>query len=256
MTGEDFEDVAIEDKIAQLGEPTVEFTVRGLAFFRRLALAPLLIASGLILEIVLIGVLHLHNYEILLPGIFLIGSGVMLLVRAVRSRGLRVMVFPEGLVRLQRGRAVAFWWEEISQIWQKKGGGSHWMGRAWWSLTVQTVDGRRMIFDDSLPRLEQLTQIVRRESMTFLWPRYLADYEMGKELSFGKLRISQRGLSHGKETLPWSDLQKARFDGAQLLIYRKGKWTHSVACSVSDIPNFHVLLALLEQRVRVETPSK
>ena len=256
MTGEEFEDVAIEDKIAQLGEPTAEFAVRGLAFLRSLVLAPLLVGGGLVLEILLIGVLHVHHYEILLPGIVLIGSGVMLVVQAFRNRGLRVLVFPEGILRLQRGRAAAFWWEEIEQVWQKKSGGSHWFGRSSWSLIVQTADGRRMSFDDSLPRLQQLVQLVHRQSLALLWPRFLADYEAGKTLDFGKLRVSQRGLSHGKETLTWLDMQKAKVQGSQLLIYRKGKWTRFLTFTVSDIPNFHVLLALLEQRVPVERSSK
>lgn len=256
MTGEQFEDVAIDDKIAQLGEPAAEFAVRGLAFLRSLILGPVLVAGGVFLEILLIGVFHLHQYEILLPGIFLIGTGVMLLVRAFRNRGLRVLLFPEGLVRVQRGNALAFWWEEIEQVWQKKSGGSHWIGHSWWNLMVQAADGRRMTFDDSLPRLPQLVQIVRRESLVFLWPRYLADFETGKILDFGKLRISQRGLSYGKETLPWANLQKAKVQGAQLLIYKKGKWTHSLSFTVSDIPNFHVLLALMAQRAPVERSLK
>src|SRR5205823_1028507 len=36
MTGEYAEDVAIEDKLAQLGEPTAEFAVRGLRMLRNL----------------------------------------------------------------------------------------------------------------------------------------------------------------------------------------------------------------------------
>jgi hypothetical protein len=258
MTGEEFEDIAIEDKIAQLGEPTAEFAVRGLAFFRSLVLAPLLVAGGLILEIILVGVLHIHHYEILLPGIVLIGSGVMLLVRAFRDRGLRVVVFPEGLVRLHRGRALAFWWEEIDRVWQKEGGGSHGIGRVWrtHSLTLQAADGRRMTFDDSLPRLGQLSQIVRRETLPRLLHRVEADYEAGKTLDFGKLRISQRGLSQGKETLPWSELRQAKGDEDHLFIYKKGKWRFSLAFTGSEIPNFHVLLALIEQRIPVERSTK
>ena len=231
----------------------------GLAFLRSLVLAPLLVVGGLILEVLLVGVLHLHHYEFLLLGVFLIGSGVMLLVRAFRNRGLRVLVFPEGLVRLHRGRALAFWWEEIGQVWQKTNAGYHGIGRAWrgaLSLALQAADGRQMSFDDSLPRLAQLIRIVCRETLPFLWPQVQADYEAGKTLAYGKLRVSQRGLSHGKESLPWSEVQSAKLDGSHLFVYRKGKWVHSLSFTVSDIPNFHVLLALIEQRVPVEKSSK
>jgi len=259
MTWEQLEDAANEDKLAQLGEPKAEFAVRGAGFVRKLVLAPLLIGAGLTLEVLLIGVLHIHHYDLLLLGVVLVLSGVTLVVRAFRNRGLRVLVFPEGLVRLHRGEAQAFCWEEIDQVWQKKNEGAHWATRAWrgvLTLKVQTADGRRLSFDDSLPRLAELAQILCRETLPFLRPQAEAACEAGNTLHFGKLRMSRQGLSQGKETLPWSDLQKIKVNGVQLLIYKKGKWTHSLNCSLADVPNAHVLLALLEQRVRVEKPSK
>jgi hypothetical protein len=259
MTWEPIEDFAIEDKIAQLGEPTTEFAVRGLGFLRNMVLAPLLVVAGLALEIVLIGVLHVHQHELLILGIVMVLSGVMLVVRAFRNRGLRVLVFPEGLVRLHRGRAQAFCWEDVNLVWQKKSDASHSIGRAWQgalTLTVQALDGRRMSFDDSLPRLAELAQIVRGETLPFLWPRTRAAFDAGHVLDFGKLSISRQGLSQGKETFPWSDLQKVKVNGADLLIYKKGKRMHSKSTPISDIPNSHVLLALIEQTIPVERSSK
>ncbi len=258
MTWEQVEDAAIVDKLGQLGEPIAVFAVRGAGFLRKLVLAPALIGAGLTLELLLIGVLHIHNHELLFVGVVLILSGITLVVRALRNRGLRVVVFPEGLVRLHRGEAQGLCWEEIDQVWQRKNEGSNWAMRAWrgiLTLKVQTADGRRLTFDDSLPRLADLAQIICGETLPFLWPQAQAAWESGTPLDFGKLRISQQGLSQGKETLPWSALQKIKINGAQLLVYKKGKWTHSLNFSLSDIPNSHVLLALLEQRVRVEKSS-
>jgi hypothetical protein len=257
MTWERFEDVAIEDKIAQLGEPAEEFALRGLGFLRSIVLASILTGAGLTLEVLLIGVLHVHQHELLLLGLALLLSGVMLLVRALRNRGLRVLVFPEGLVRVHRGEAQALCWEEIDQVlWQKSEGG-HW--RAWIggvTLSLQAADGRRMKFDDSLPRLAQLAQIVRQRTLSFLWPKALMVYEAGHTLDFGKLRISQRGLSNGKETLPWSLVQKVKSNATELSIYKKGKRGHYFDFTLSDIPNFHVLQALLAQQVPVERMEK
>jgi hypothetical protein len=255
MTWEQVEDIAIENKLAQLGEPTAEFAVSGVGFVRNLVLAPLLIGAGLTLEVVLIGLLRVHHYELLLLGVVLVLSGVTLVVRAFRNRGLRVLVFPEGLMRLLKGEVQALCWEEVDQVWQKKSTGAHWAMRAWrgaLTLTVQAADGRRMTFDDSLPRLAELCQMVCRETLPLLWPQARAAYDAGNTLEFGKLRINRQGLSQGKETVPWSEVQKVKINAAQLLIYKKGKWTHSLAVTVSEIPNSHVLLALLGQLVRVE----
>jgi hypothetical protein len=258
MTWEYVEDVAGDVELAQLGEPTAEFAVRGLALYRRLILAPVLIGAGLALEVALIAVLHVHQHELLLLGALLIFSGAMLLVRAWRNRGLRVLVFPEGLVRCHPQKVQAFFWEEIDQVCLKKSLGSHGTAGLWrgfLTLTVQTTDDRRMTFDDSLPSLMELTELIQRETLRFLLPRALATYEEGKALAFGKLLLSQRGLSQEKLALPWSDVQKVKMGKIELLIYKKGKWTHSIRFTGWDIPNFHVLVALLEQRVRVEKAS-
>jgi hypothetical protein len=222
-------------------------------------LAPILIGAGLTVEVLLIGVLHVHQHELLLLGLALVLSGVMLVVRALRNRGLRVLVFPEGLVRVHRGEAQALCWEEIDQVLWQKSEGVHWAARAWRggvTLSLQAADGRRMKFDDSLPRLAQLAQIVRQQTLPFLWTKARTVYEAGHALDFGKLRISQRGLSNGKETLPWSLVQKVKSNGAELSIYKKGKRAHYFDFTLSDIPNFHVLQALLAQQVPVERMGK
>jgi hypothetical protein len=183
---------------------------------------------------------------------------VILLVRAWQNRGLRVLVFPEGLVRCHPQKMQALFWEEIDQVCLKRSLGSHGAARLWrgfLTLTVQTADGRRMAFDDSLPNLLQLAQIIQRETLPHLLPRARAVYEEGKALAFGKLVISQRGLSQDKIALPWAEVQKVKWNGMELWIYKKGKWTHSIHFTGWDIANFHALLALLEQRVRVEKSS-
>src|SRR5262245_49265579 len=98
MTWEYAEDIAIEDKLAQLGEPTAEFAVRGLRLLRNLVLGTVLMTLGLAIEVLVIGLFRHHNFETILLGLALILSGVMLAVRAIRNWGLRVLVFPEGLV--------------------------------------------------------------------------------------------------------------------------------------------------------------
>ncbi len=259
MIGESLEAAALEDKLSQLGKPTAEFAVRGAGFVRNLVLAPMLIGTGLTLEILLIGVLHIHHYDLLFLGVLLIVSGITLVVRAVRNRGLRVVVYPEGLVQLHRGEARALCWEEISQVWQKKNDGFHLATRAWrglQTLRLQTADGRRLTFDDSLPRLAELSEIVCEATLPFLWLTAQATLESGRALHFGNLRVSQQGLGRGKETWPWSDVQKIKINTGQLSAYKKGKWTPGLVFALSEMPNSHVLVALLEERVLVEKSSK
>jgi hypothetical protein len=124
------------------------------------------------------------------------------------------------------------------------------------TLKIQTADGRRLTFDDSLPRLGVLAQIVCRETLPFLWPQAEAACEAGQTVRFGSIQLDRQGFRHGKQSLRWSQMQKVKVNGAQLLVYTKGKWIHALNVPLSDTPNAHVLLALLGQRVRVERSSK
>src|SRR4051794_26868363 len=97
------EDLA--DKLAVLGGPTAVFAVRGLVFFLALVVSPLLEAVGA--AVIVFAVTHGGIAKGIGLGIVLVIAGVGMMLRAVRSRGLRVLVYPEGLVRVRPGRSVA-----------------------------------------------------------------------------------------------------------------------------------------------------
>jgi hypothetical protein len=243
----------IDDKIAQLGKPVAEFSVRGRVLFRNLVIAPVLLAAGTVIEVGLFWAQAFHNHHIVLIGAFLMLMGVMLVVRALRNRGLRVLVFPEGLVRIRRTEGRALLWEEVHQVWRKKIDG-HW-ARAWQGaliLKIQRKDGGRIEFDDSLPRLQKLSEILHRETLPYLLPAAVNAFESGRSLDFGKLRLDQAGLKQGNEAIRWTEVQEIKFGEDQVTIYKKGKWGRWCQAPVADIPNAHVLRALFAQLAPVK----
>ena len=91
-----------------------------------------------------------------------------------------------------------------------------------------------------------------------LWLAYSAGRQSGgaSMLDFGALRLSQSGLSSGGQRLPWREVQKIESNAAQLSVSKKKKWGHWANVADSEIPNFHVLKALLEQAIPVVTAFK
>jgi hypothetical protein len=235
------------DPLATLGEPKAEFAVRGWTLIRNIILAPLLIVAGIAIEILVFCFLH-HSFEIIMLGAGLTLTGIMLVVRAYRNRGLRVLVFAEGVVRVCRGEGQAMLWEEIDTLWRKKTEG-HWeiIWKGSLSYIIESAGGKKIQFDDAIPKLADLGKILQKETFPYLWQRYLAAYEKGSTLDFHKIRVNQTSLSADSGKLAWSEVQEIKFDENQLTVTKKGKWTSWFQCKVADLPNYHVCKPLIER---------
>jgi hypothetical protein len=244
MSEEVLED--IDDKLVGLGEPIAQFSVGKRAIVRNAVIAPAFFLAGVAL---VAGLLWRHAWghsHFIVMGISLIVMGVMVLVRGVRNRGLRVLIFPEGFMRISRGEGQAFFWDEIDRIWRKKTEG-HW-ARAWQGslvLRIERKDGRSMEFDDTLPRLGDLAAVLHQQSLPHMLPAALNDYDSGRTLDFGKLKVNQTGIRHDADALGWKDIQELKFDEDRVTIHKKGRWGKWKQVTLSEIPNAHLLRALL-----------
>jgi hypothetical protein len=237
----------ISEKLAALGEPKAEFTVGSRVLARNLILAPVLVLAGLGIEFLVFRFIG-HSFELIMLGMGLVLTGVMLVVRAYRNRGLRVLVFAEGLVRVRGEEGQAMFWDEVDVLWRKKTEG-HWevIWKGSLSYLVQGADRKALKFDDAIPRLAELGRIIQRETFAHLWQRYFAAYEKGATLDFGKIRLSQRGISTDTGKLAWGDVQEVKFDENQVAVSKKGKWGSWFQSKVSEIPNYHVCKAIIER---------
>lgn len=54
----------------------------------------------------------------------------------------------------------------------------------------------------------ELIHRMEREILTRLFPKIVATYQEGLPVAFGRLQISTKGISAGKTTLPWSDVDQ------------------------------------------------
>jgi hypothetical protein len=251
---------AVLDRVAQLGEPTAQFAVGKTRLVRNLVMAVflILVGAGILVFTFFVGLRHIHVlWKLVVWGPVALVGGVMLVVRAYRNLGLWVVVFPEGVVRVCHDDMQAFFFEEISKLWQKTNflnWNYAWQGAL--VFTAQRADGTEISFDDSLPGLKELGQILKRETLPYLLPKSLEAYDAGRTLDFGKVRISVGGLAQGAESLPWREVKSIVLDDSQLTVYKKNKWGHWLHVAGSEIPNFHVLQQLLDQRSPVKPTMK
>jgi hypothetical protein len=249
-------------KVAVLGKPLAVFSVGG----RRLALELLMATVMLLVGLTLMALPLLTFFvgprmgaglvKLLIVGCVLAPASVIVAVRAFRTWGLRVLVFPEGLVRYHRGQVATFFWDEIDTVWRKKNTG-HLATATKTTLvfTVRLAGGEEFHFDEYLPDLKRLGALIQRESLRHLLPRALEAYHLGETVRFGKMGVSREGLNNGSDTLPWSEVRGLKIDEDKLTISKEGKWLAWHSASVSDIPNSHVFQALVQQILDDKVPE-
>src|SRR5215467_740593 len=106
----------LERAVTELGEPEALFRISSGRFLAKLALGVLLLIYGLVANYLwwihpqgpgTFG--HFEILFLLVPPV----SGASLLLHMYRNRGLYVLVYPTGLLRLRRGEVDSFPWREI-----------------------------------------------------------------------------------------------------------------------------------------------
>jgi hypothetical protein len=248
------EDVA--SKVESLGPPQAEFSVSAASFTRQVLGAVLLAGLGMAMIVMPLSIIWFRAvaetfilFKLVILGLIFLSGAVFLVQRAYRNRGLRVLVYPEGLVRLHRGEAQALFWDEVDLVSHKRPTG-HWARFAQGKLvlTLKRSNGTELSFDDSLPDLQRLGTIVHRETLEHLLPRTLGAIDNGSGVTFGKVHLSRKGIHNSIETVAWTKLKPLRVENDRFYIEKQGNWLPWHNGSISETPNFHVLQAVVKER--------
>ena len=181
-------------------------------------------------------------------GVILIAAGVYAIYRAYMNAGKNVQVYSDGLVSTTRQGTDIFRWDQIIGAWQsvtrhyRNGiytGTTH-------TYTIQGADGRKAVFNDALRNVEKLGDAIQKQTFSYLFPRAVASFMAGQPLNFGKLTISQQGVSNGRETVLWGEIKQFRLHQGVISISKQGRWFNWSNATVAQTPNVFVFLALVD----------
>lgn len=253
----------------ELGEPDAHYHIQPGRFYAKLTLGLGLVGLGVFLNYFWwvhgpgrIG--HLELLLLVIPPFM----GGMLLWHVYRHRGLHVLIFPTGLLRLIRHEVDSFPWREITTIhltvqraaephWERDDFGtlrSCWLPvhaplfRIWESaITLTRSDGVRLRLTPVISHYNQLAQDIQQRTFDLLWPSHWSLLHQGLSLDFDGLEIGPRGLRADKKFLRWSQLAGAVISQGKISIKQKGKWLPWWVKDLEGLPNPHVLVALLEE---------
>lgn len=258
--------------VTELGDPEALFRISPGRLLAKLALGVLLVLCGLVANYLwwFQGPATFdHLIFHLLYIVPLIGGA--LLYHMYRNRGLFILIYPSGLLRLRRGEIDSFPWADIEQVRLKvqRAEGAEftrdadgepvacWLAadlptfKLWDSgLTVTRSDGTEANLGPALSEYADLAEEVQKRTFAALWPALRTHFRSGTRLAFGELELDPDGVHHNGKLLRWRDLKEVVIAQGMLSIKQAGKWLPWSLVGMSSVPNPHLLFAALDEAHR------
>jgi hypothetical protein len=264
--------------VIELGEPDALFRISRGRYLAKLLLGVVLVLYGVVANYLwwVHGPATFGHFEILfllVPPL----SGLSLLVHMYRHRGLFVLIYPSGLLRLRRGDADSFPWHEVATVrlrvqradeaqfardpdgtptacWLPADVPTFKLGDA--GLSVVRADGVEGQFGPALSNFDLLAEEVQRRTFAALWPGVRDTFRAGGRIAFGDLDADRTGLRHNGKLLRWRELKELTVAQGKLSLKQAGKWLPWALVDVGSVPNPHILFALADEVRRVGPPPR
>jgi len=193
------------------------------------------------------------------------GVGAYLIVFALRGLKMWVLAYPTGLFVWHRGRVLAFPWDEVravqiaglpeKAVLNRPGDDSD----AFWydlsrsghrvfgtTLTLTRADGEQVGLPSTLGDFAALGRRVQEETYRRLFPVAWADFQAGQPVAFGPVVCGVAGVTIGKETLPWPEVDGLERAQDKLEVKKVGKKKAWAKADLSDLVNPHVLMGVAD----------
>jgi len=236
------------------GTPTAEYKARSSI---PVVLVGLAIFWGLVgLGLVIGGLLASRNDSSLLclvpPGLVLVGVGIWAFTQWRLKRTLRVLVFPDGLVHTRGAKTNVFRWDEIESVWESAQKARPTSRTVYRAYTIVDHDGRKAVLTGDFVGVKALGDTIQREVSERLLPHALEAFEAGETVRFGKLSLSNEGLSNGRETVPWDQVEEVKLERGTITVRKEGKWLSWANVTVGGTPNVFVFLTMVDRIVGVQ----
>jgi hypothetical protein len=231
------------------GRPISVHTIGAAGFFRYnggvLLMAVLMLGIGGLLLGVHFG--RGPQTNTLIPGLIFAALAIPLVIWAiVRFQGLihEVRLYPAGVLWSQAVKWRGWLWEEIEQVYRTEvrvnGGIST-------KHVVLASGGKKVTLQYALSRWDRMAEVIQMETTNRLLPYARENYAVGETVDFRKVAISEHGLTIERKEIAFGDIKSIELTNGMLLVYPQGRRSDPRTAVLGDIPNYLVLLKLLEE---------
>ena len=201
--------------------------------------------------------------------------GLYLIGFAIRGRKMWVLDYPTGLFVWHRGAVAACPWDELRAI-QIHGlpekavlvrqTGPDGLPECCWfdlaksarrvfgtSITMTRTDGEQVEVSSILRDFAPLGERIQQESFRQLFPPHWALFLDAQVLSFGAVDVGPGGITVGKHTLRWPEVDVLERVSDKLEVKQVGKKKAWKKVDLDEIINLHVLMGVVQAKREGET---
>jgi hypothetical protein len=185
--------------------------------------------------------------------LFLVGG--IALLRGMRKAGrTRVEVHAGGLALYDGAEVISCRWTEILAVTEKEAvtGGEviqEAMIHESRAFRLRLQSGEEIALKSYISGLAKLGAIVQRETLPHLKQHCQAELKEKRSIEFGPISLRVEGIEVQQELLPWAEVVGVERKKGWIEVQRLGASKSCKQVKLSDVPNAHVLLDLVAQRL-------
>jgi hypothetical protein len=182
--------------------------------------------------------------------------GAIMVHRARQTGGMKAFVYSDALARVDLQGTEIVYWNEVRVVrWDTRARRFEMTFSTPVQLILEREDRGPLTFTESVPRLRDLRRITEERTLPYLLPAALAAFRVGKDLVLGQVRLTRDGLHYRGKMLAWKEFNSAELVTGDLIIRRRGRRWPWAMVPRSQVPNMHVLVALLDNVRRNGLPE-
>lgn len=188
--------------------------------------------------------------------LFALGGGYSIW-QSRSEQELAIRTFRDGLTHTHKGKTEAMRWDEMTNVTMSLINNKN-LRAMFYNYTLQSDDGRKITFnynDQAMQNMQQLNDTIQSEITTRQLPKAIAAYNAGNTVNFGRLALSKDGLSNGKETISWSEVEEVKLQNGAVTVRKKEKWLNWSNVTVGSTPNIYVFLHMVDQIIGINKPQ-
>jgi hypothetical protein len=229
--------------VSDLGSPRKVWQAKHTASAN--AMAPLIFGAVLLAGGIVLAILQPHAALAVAPiGLMFMIFGVVML-RSARHSTSAIAEYDNGFAALVGGRRISGPWSAITSITSDE----VFRARARQSLTYRTYhlamqNGETFKLEVWLTEIDEIIKMIKANVARELLPPLKADYEDGKVVTFGGVKVSRDAIEAGERRLAWPEIANVTVKHGELLVTPKDG-SAPVKVRASRIPNIEQLCELI-----------
>jgi hypothetical protein len=186
--------------------------------------------------------------------VFLLGG--IALLRGMKWAGrTHVQIHVNGLVLQEGANVIPCRWKEIVAVTEKEAvdGGEviqeamKYESRA---FRLRQQLGEEIALKSYIGGLAELGDIVKRATLPHLLQSCQAELKQKRQVDFGPICLRLDGIQVQEDLLPWAEVAGVDRKGGWIRVQRIDASKNWRQVKLSDVPNAHVLIHMVDQRVR------